>query len=86
MKGEAGAAAAAAACTILSIEPEGATRDIEDELLLIDVAPLLSVNPLHMEKAMGGFLQSLCVVPIRFLLVDFDVCGSFEITSSETDD
>lgn len=65
MKGEAGAAAAAAACTILSIEPEGATRDIEDELLLIDVAPLLSVNPLHMEKAMENPAASTPRAPPR---------------------
>ncbi|KAK5985608.1 hypothetical protein GCK32_009438, partial [Trichostrongylus colubriformis] len=42
---------AAAACTILSIEPEGATRDIEQELLLVD-APLFGVNPLHKAKVM----------------------------------
>nr|CDJ95624.1 Hypothetical protein CBG00600 [Haemonchus contortus] len=49
MKDDTGAAAAA--CTILSIEPEGATRDIEQELLLVD-APLFGVNPLHKAKAM----------------------------------
>ncbi|EYC14291.1 hypothetical protein Y032_0041g454 [Ancylostoma ceylanicum] len=40
-----------AACTILSIEPEGATRDAEQELFLAE-PPLFGVNPLNTSKIM----------------------------------
>ncbi|VDM82294.1 unnamed protein product [Strongylus vulgaris] len=47
MKDDAGTAA----CTILSIEPEGATRDIEQELFLSE-PPLFGVSSLNSAKIM----------------------------------